>query len=403
MILRLALRYLRPGWSFIAIIGQLSMLGIVIGTAAIIVVLSIFNGFRNIAQDLMVGFGPHLRVEARSSVDMPRAQQVLRSLPPSITGAVVTEARLVVQVGGKAGVVQAIGLDTTGAARLPGLRRSTVVGTFMTTPWDGLPSVVVGAGLAEQYHLYPGDTVRLLSPRQIEAALTTLTRPTPRIAVVRGIFQSNTAHDVDANTMFADAAFVGSLSGRPTPTALFCLVRDPMQVDADAAMVRTAVGSDYTVRTWQDLNRGMYDTMRLERLGSFVVLMLIVVVAAFNILVSLTLGVMEKRRDIAILRTIGATDRTIGRIWLVQGLLIGVIAVSLGGILGVGLAWGQATFQWIRFADGAGFFVPALPVDLHTTDVLLTVGVALTLSAVAAIYPSRRAMRMSVADGVRVE
>ena len=143
--------------------------------------------------------------------------------------------------------------------------------------------------------------------------------------------------------------------------------------------------------------------MKLESMGSFIVLALIVLVASFNVLVSLTLGVVEKRRDIAVLLTIGLQPKDIRRIYLVQGLTLGGIAVVLGVAIGLFVSWGQITFQWITFDMSAGFLVPALPMEIQALDVALTAAVGLALAATAAIYPAARASRTLVAEAIRVE
>lgn len=398
----IALRYVRPRrLNFITIIGLLSMVGIVIGTAALVIVLSIFNGFRNVARDLMVGFGPHLRIVAAQGAVLPDTATWLQSARSVGTAVPVTESRVVLQFAGLTGVATAMGVPAD--ATLDGVRRSVLVGSFVTHDADGLPGLVVGAGLAEKMQVFLGDTVTLLSPEMIETALTTMVRPGGRRAVVRGLFQSNTLREVDNSVLFTSDALVRSLRRHAGITSIDVTLRDAAAADDVAATLRARTTNDVQVLTWQDINRGLYDTMRLERIGSFIVLTLIVVVAAFNILVTLTLGVVEKRRDIAVLKTVGMTDRDVSRIFTMQGVIIGVTSVVMGVVIGVGLVLGQQTFGWIRFAEDAGYLVPTLPVDVHVLDVLVTAATGLALSSLAAIYPARRAARAVVAEAIRVE
>ena len=400
----IALRYVRPQrLTFMSIIGLLSMVGIAIGTAALIVVMSMFNGFRSVADNLMIGFGPHLRITAVNGgmiVDTQRVLSVVRSVGLATP---IATSRVVLQRAGITGVATAIGVSHT--ARMDGVRKSIVVGQYNTQPDDasGLPGIVIGVGLAEQLQVFLGDTVTLLSPAMIEVAMTSMARPTGRAAVIRGMFQSNAMRDIDYGTVITSDVLVQNLSRRKGIDAIDVLVEHPRDVAAIAASLRSNVGATLQVDTWQDLNRGLYDTMKLERLGSFIVLALIVVVAAFNILVTLTLGVSEKRRDIAVLKTMGATDSVVARVFRVQGLVIGLMSVMLGTLCGLGLVLGQQTFQWVRFDSAAGYLVPALPVELHVADVLATAATGMLLSSIAAIYPARRAARAVVADGVRAD
>jgi lipoprotein-releasing system permease protein len=383
--LAIALRYVRPRrFTFIGIIGLISVVGIIIGTAALIIVMSLFNGFRDLAQDMMTGFGPHVRVYGA---------------PPdaSVHATPVNLAKLVVQTPTRTGVASAIGMPIADTSAWGPVRRATMVGSADVGDGNG---IVVGAGLAESLNLYLGDTVTLIAPSQIESALTMMSMPVGHAAVVRGFFQSNTNREVDASTVYLGSDAMRSILGVTEPTAYDVRLPDPRMAD-DVA--RTWAASGIRVETWMDMHRGMYDTMRLERAGSFIVLTLILLVAVFNIVVSLTLGVAEKRRDIAVLKTIGCTDAQVRNIFLAQGLTIGVVSVVLGILIGVGTCVGQQTFHWIRFDMSQGYLVPALPVAVHAADVALVAAVALVFSASAAIYPARRAAATRPADGLRSE
>ena len=186
-------------------------------------------------------------------------------------------------------------------------------------------------------------------------------------------------------------------------------VRNPRDVPEKRNTIQTEVatllgGSEKVdVRTWQDSNQSLVDTMRLESVGAFIVLALIVLVAAFNVLVSLTLGVVEKQRDIAVLQSIGLSAANIRQIYLYQGLTIGVISVVLGLLIGLLVCWGQLTFHWIAFDMAAGYLVPYLPLSVHLSDIALIGLVGLLMASLAALYPATRAARTAIADAIRVE
>lgn len=400
----IALRYVRPRrLSFINIIGLLSMIGIAIGTAALIVVMSMFNGFRSVADTMMIGFGPHLRITPVTGSTIADTQKVMQAVRPVGIATPIAMSRVVLQRAGITGVATALGVPAQ--ARMDGVREKVVVGRYQTQPSEPteLPGIVIGIGLAEHMQVFLGDTVTLLSPQMIEVAMTTLVQPAGRKAVIRGMFQSNTMRDVDYATLFTTDELVRQLVRQTGVQAVDVLVAEPRTVASIADPLRQQLGDDVRVETWQDLNRGLYDTMQLERLGSFVVLALIIVVAAFNILVTLTLGVSEKRRDIAVLKTLGATDAEVARIFRLQGILIGVVSVLLGTLVGLALVLGQQAFQWVTFDTSAGFLVQALPVELHAADVLATAVTGVVLASLAALYPARRAARAVVADGIRAE
>lgn len=400
-LLLIALRYIRPRrLSFIGIITSLSVLGIVIGVAALICVMSIFNGFRDLARDLMVSFDPHVRVVAAEGRMLP-ASLTPASHPLLARGVPIAESRMVVMVRGATSVLSVRGIEEADAQRLPGPAQSVVVGSWMVTPFDNTESVVIGVGLAESLECFLGDTLTFLSAQQVEQALTMGVQPSGRRAVVRGIFQSNSSKEVDKSVAFTSAALVRSLTHEDRPTQIDLRIDNYERASDVARELQTALGPSVRILTWYDLHKSLYDVMDLERRGSFVVLALIILVAVFNILVSLTLTVVEKRRDIAILKTIGATDTMIRNIYLIQGALIGILSVSLGTALGLGLCYGQQHYAWIAFDVSAGFLVASLPMHVLPADVLAIAGTGLVLSTLAAIYPARRAARSRVVDGIR--
>lgn len=395
---RIALRTVRPRrLGFITIITVSSTVGIIIGTAALIVVMSLFNGFRNLAADLMTGFGPHVRIEGSTDVEAVR-----RVVPSVITAVPLVSSRLIVEHHGSAQVAEGWGVSALYEHGMHGLQDKTIIGTPMTRPHDGMPSVVVAAGIAETMGLYVGDTVRLLSPAMIERALRTMIVPTGRPAIVRGVFQSNASREIDYTQVYTDSLTIVELGRGFQRSVIDVTVSNRQDAATIAAQLQSAFPQQRVV-TWEDLHRGLTDTMKLERIGTFIVLALIVVVAAFNILVSLTLTVVEKRKDIAVLRTLGLTAENIRTIYLWQGLFIGVAGTGLGMIIGTALALGQQHFGWISFDQSQGYIISSLPMDVHVFDVVAISTVGLLLAIGAAVYPARRASRSVISEALRGE
>lgn len=406
----IAARYVWPRqFSVISIIGGISVLGMVIGTAALIVVMSLFNGFRDVAYNLMIGFGPHVQVVAAQGRTLPNPERAIGALHEvGFTQArLSSESRLVLTAGGRTSVVEAVGVESDTVSVLRGPREATFVGGFMTQVKQDVASLVVASGVAERMGVYVGDTVELLSPQAIERAVNTMTLPRGVRAVVRGIFQSNAAREIDHSRVYVSQSALGRAIGTVAATsadAVYVSAAQAVeQAESSAERLRTMLGPGYTVRTWADVNRGLVETMKLERVGSFIVLALIIVVAAFNVLVALSLGVVEKRRDIAVLLTLGLRPRDIRMMYIRQGLALGIVAVGIGLLLGVGLTWGQITYSWISFDVSQGYLVPALPMKIEVLDVLLTAAVGLVLAATAAAYPAGRAARTQIADALRSE
>jgi lipoprotein-releasing system permease protein len=406
----IARRYLRPRrLSIIAIIGTISVVGIVIGTAALVIVMALFNGFRGIAQDQMIGFGPHVQVVPQHGTALENAEAAQSKLDRLLaqrfggsSSALVSTSKLVLICNGRTGVADGVGISADTARVFAGLRGAVFLGTFRTHTVN-LPGIVVSSGVAEQLQLRLGDQVEVISPRMIEQSINTLTRPRGQRAIITGMFQSNAARDVDQYRVYVDRGLMQRVTDNAQATGIDATVQNPRALVKAKSYISASMGSDYEVRTWEDMNRGLVDTMKLERIGSFIVLALIVLVASFNVLVSLTLGVVEKQRDIAVLLAIGLAPYDIRRIYLIQGLTLGVISVLLGVGIGLVICWGQITFHWISFDMSQGFLVPALPLDVQWLDVVVVAAVGLVLAATAALYPASRAARTVVSDAIRVE
>lgn len=386
-----ALRYVRPRrLSAIGLIGGISVLGIAVGTAALIIVLSLFNGFRGVAIDSMTRTGPHLRV-----IDNGRP---LHGIVQGVTlQSRVVQSTLVVQMPGRTTAARTIGVRSE-SGMLSDIARSTTIGAASIEVRRGISGAVISLDMAEALNVYLGDTLLLLAPETIESSLLTMSIPSGMPVEVRGILSPVTGNAATAPQMVVLDSILTSAARASTTAYTYVRLVDP----DDAPRIAQALQEGgFQAESWQEMNRSMFDMMRLERIGSFVVLSLIVIVAAFNILVSLTLGVIEKRRDIAILKAIGAHDRLIHRIFHVQGLVIGVGSVIIGSAVGVGLCVGQRTFHWIRFDVTQGYSVPALPVEVHALDVVVVALMGILCAGLAAQYPARRAARIAVADAIR--
>lgn len=366
------------------------MVGIAVGTAALIIVLSLFNGFRGVAIDSMTSAGPHVRV-------VGNAASIVSGINGVALASHVYQSTLVVQLPGRTTAARTLGVSNTPAV-VDDLARSTVIGVADIAQRQGLSGAVVSLELAEALNVYLGDTLVVLAPEAIESSLLTMSIPTGARVEVRGILTPATSGASASVQMYMLDSVLTSIA-RASAVAY----TDIRLVDADRAdiVAQTLRERGYQAEPWREMHRTMFDMMRLERIGSFIVLSLIVVVAAFNILVSLTLGVMEKRRDIAILKAIGATDRQIHQIFQLQGLAFGVGSVLVGSVIGVGLCIGQRTFQWIRFDITQGYAIPALPVDVYALDVIIVACMGILCAGLAAQYPARRAARIVVADAVR--
>jgi len=390
--------------SLVTIISVISLLGIKVGVGALICVLSVFNGFNGIVKGLLVGFDPHVRVtpatetvlQADSLLGMIRAFPEVQAAAPYISG----RSAILHEKGLK--VIQIRGMRKEDINTAVGLGNRIVSGSFRTSqPGEARP-VVLGSMLSYALHATIGDTMSLLSQSGLEESLTQLAQPKIVRCVVAGTFESSNK-EYDAFYAYTDIETAREIFGvEQGAMGIEIRLKDMEMAGEMRDRLAALLGPDYRVETWQDLHRDLFAVMELERWAAFIILSLIIIVAVFNILGSLTMTVIEKRRDIGILKTMGASDRRIMRTYMYQGALIGLVGTFAGVVIGVLVCLIQIEFG-IFTLDNAVYIIPALPVEIRPSDLLIVSGTAMLLSFTAAIYPSLRASRLLPADAVRWE
>ena len=423
--LLIARRYLasRRQVSLISIITGISVVGVALGVAALIVILSVMNGFSNVVRDMLIGLDPHIRIvsnDERSFAESDSMLAAIRKTPG------VNEATAYVQ--GKAlfihegasdmnRVVIVRGVDEIGIGGVSEVVEKTEIGTFNLAREYGRPGIVIGLRLGQDLSLFPpaedtslpgtletdGSRVQLLSAPGIERMLTSIFSTTPLSTFeVRGLYEMEPVYD-------ETHVYIGLQEGQR-------LFRMPGEVsgievelgtieDADRVkrVLQAQLGDRYEVLTWYDLQRSLYEVMELEKWGASLILALIVVVAAFNIVGSLTMVVIEKRHDIGVLQAMGVSRRNIRRIFLLEGALIGLIGTGVGLAIGLGMSVLQRDFGLVRLARSESFILDAYPVSIEALDVTIVVVVSLVLCLLAAIYPAARAAAIEPAHAVQVD
>lgn len=415
--LLIARRYLvsRKRITLISVITGISTFGVMLGVAALIVVLSVMNGFYDFVRDLLVSLDPHVRIvsaEERSVADGDSLRAVALELPQVASASTYVEGKaLLMHVGsGNANKVVIVrGVDPTMLAGVSDVVEQTGMGSFDLERQNGMPGVVVGARLGRRLGLMPqlgsldASEIGLVSAQAIERSLTDpfgLSRPIP--FAVRGLYELEDLYD--ENHVFvsiAEAQRLFQMGRRITGVEL--RLHDLDHAGRVQRELRSRLGPEYSVLTWYDLQRALYDVMRLEKWGATAILFLIIIVAAFNIVGSLTMVVIEKRRDVGVLRAMGVNQRNIRRIFLAEGLFIGAIGSLLGTAIGVGLALAQKHYQFVQLRGAESFMIDAYPVAIRAGDVMLIAGVSLILCLVAAWYPASRAASIEPVRAVQVE
>jgi lipoprotein-releasing system permease protein len=398
-----AFRYLRPRRQegFVSLIALFSFLGIALGVAALIVTMSVMNGFAADLLGRIIGLGGDITITSPQGriADFATLAGRLRGLPG------VTAIRPVVE-----GQVLASGRSGASGAEVRGLGESDLEALHLF-PSGGAPladdAVVVGGKVAAALGLRPGDRITLTMP-DIEADQVSVARA--RSFTVAGIAALDVREENGGYIFMPLAAAQDYFAMPGAVTGLELFVKDPDRVRDDEGALRAALGPGLVLADWQQSNAALFDALRVERAVMFVILSLIVLVAAFNIVCSMIMLVRDKGRDIAILRTMGATRGMVLRIFMLSGAAIGVVGTLAGFGLGVACAENIKGIQhWTELLLGRGMvsagldFFSQVPARVDPVEVGLVVLVALGLSLLATLYPSWRAARLDPVEALRYE
>ena len=407
-------RYTRAGRAgrkngFISFISGVSMLGIALGVAALIIVLSVMNGFQREVRDRMLSIVSHVEVSAEDGGALPDWQKTAADARrnPAVIGAApfVSAQALIARGDDKRGVVVR-GIVPAEEASVTDLARElkdTTLAALVPGAWN----VVLGTLLARSLGVHAGDKVTLVLPGgQVTPAGVV---PRLRSLTVAGTFDAG-HHEYDSGLALValeDAAKLFRVDG---PTGVQLRLRDLNAAPLVAAELAADLGPSVRVRDWTRTNRNWFAAVQVEKRLMFIILTLIVAVAAFNLVSTLVMTVTDKRADIAILRTLGATPRSIMGIFMVQGAASGVIGTLAGVLLGLVVAFNIDVIVpaiesalHVSFLPSSIYLISRMPSDPQRADIVPIVVISLTLAFIATLYPSWRASRLQPAEALRYE
>ena len=406
----LAGRYLRPTRreGFVSIISILSFLGIAVGVAALIIVMSVMNGFRHDLLSRILGIRGHVMIQGVQGAlpDFDKVASQVRGVSGVVSATPVVEGQVMASANGASLGVLVHGIRAKDLASMTMVSKSLAPGVLDN--FDDSESVIIGTGLANNLRLAPGMSITLIAPR----GNVTPFGVTPRIKTYRiaGIFRIGMS-EYDRSYIFMplkEAQLYFSMGS--TVNELQVMIDDLDRADAMAAPIGTAAGPYARVITWEDVNSTFFGAIQVERNVMFLILSLIVLVAALNIISGLIMLVKDKTQDIAILRTMGATRGAMMRVFMIAGASIGVTGTLVGFVIGTlfcanieTIRQGLSHLTGTTLFDPTIYFLERMPAEMDAGEVTAVVLMALTLSFLATLYPSWSAARLDPVEALRYE
>ena len=419
----ISLRYLRARRKqvFVSIITFISVAGIFLGVAALIIVLAVMNGFETDLRNKILGINSHVLVMEYSGSmrNHPKVMREVAQVPGVVASTPFIYSQAMLKRGGSVTGIVLRGLSTEDALKVIHLGKiregkfADLVNEKRILPalkpeLADLPGILVGRELAKNLGVFLHETVHVVSPSGLATPMGMVPRMKPFLVV--GIFESG-FFEYDSTLAFISLKDCQEFLGMgETVTGIEIRVDDIYKADRIAKQIEQKLGFPYWGRNWMEMNKNLFAALKLEKRVMFIILSLIVLVAAFNIISALIMIVMEKNKDIAILKTMGATRTGIMKIFIFQGLIVGAIGTVLGCIAGLIVAFNlEALSRFVenlfgfKILPGDVYYLSELPSQVNFGDVGIIILGTLLISFLSTIYPSWRASRLDPVEALRYE
>lgn len=403
----IGLRYVRARHRtfFVSFITWVSLAGVGLGVAALITVLSVMNGFEGELRSRLLSLTAHasLTDPAGATHDWTALAARARREPGVSGAAPYSEVQVLLSAGSQLAAATLRGIDPAAERSVAGLDAAMVAGDLDDLS-PGRGGIILGRILAMNLGAGPGDRITVLLPRTGAGGGL---EPTVGSLEVAGVFEVG-LNDHDSVLAYTSLADLAALAGPGAPAGVRLKFADPFAAPARAPAIAAALGAGLVARDWSEEHAAYFHAIRLEKTMMTLILLLIVAVAAFNIVASLVMVVSEKRTDIAILRTLGLTPRAIVAVFMTQGTVIGWSGTALGVALGLAIATHVGTivpaleglFGFQVFSADV-YYITVVPSEVHAADVVLVAVAALALTLGATVYPALRAARTQPAEALR--
>ena len=399
-----AVRYLlaKRKQAFISLISFISIIGVGVGVMAVLIAMALMTGLQKELRERIVGSSAHVyvfKVGDGGIRDIPAEAAKLRQMPRVIGAAPATIGKGLLTTGSLQSPVTIKGIDVGLEPTVTDIRTAIRQGSLeaLRTSPEEMDGIVLGIDLAKNLEAHIGDTVRLITPEEVLTPVGMMYRR--RAFKVVGIFALG-LYEFDSEYALVTLPVAQGVFGRDHPDFMQVRLDDMFAATAVAEDIQRQLGDQYATEDWAQMNRSLFSALWLEKMAISITIGLIIMVAALNIIASLVLLVMEKSRDIAILKTMGSSAASIRRIFMLQGLIIGLIGTAAGTLLGCLLIYVMDRYQVIRVPMDV-YQISYIPFTLLPQDLIAVVAAALLICFVATIYPSRQAAKLDPAQALR--